>query len=62
MAFDYRPRHKIYMFFFLAAGWYVQFLEPDLKTPLPRTFTFGDTEKIRDIARLGGSLATDGAE
>jgi hypothetical protein len=32
-------------------GWQVQFLEPDLKTPLPKTFTFSDPEKIRELAR-----------
>jgi hypothetical protein len=31
----------------------VQFLEPDLKTPLPRKFTFADPEKIRELARRG---------
>jgi hypothetical protein len=31
----------------------VQFLEPDLKTPLPRKLTFTDREKIRELARRG---------
>jgi hypothetical protein len=35
------------------AGSVVQFLEPDLKTPLPRKFTFADPEKIRELARRG---------
>jgi hypothetical protein len=30
-----RPSHQVYMYFFLRSGWQVQFLEPDLKTPLP---------------------------
>jgi hypothetical protein len=42
-----RPTHKILMTFFLRTGWLVQFCEADLKTPLPRTFTFADPEKIR---------------
>jgi hypothetical protein len=46
------------MSFFLRAGWYVSFLEPDLKTPLARTFNFADPEKIRDLARRGGALDT----
>jgi hypothetical protein len=58
MACDYRPRHRIYMSFFLRSGWYVSFLEPDLKTPLARTFNFSDPEKIRDLARRGGVLDT----
>jgi hypothetical protein len=37
----------------------VQFTEGDLKTPLPRTFTFADAEKPPELARRGeawGSL------
>jgi hypothetical protein len=48
-----RPSHQVYMYFFLRSGWQVQFLEPDLKTPLPRKFTFADAEKIRELARRG---------
>jgi hypothetical protein len=58
MACDYRPRHRIYMSFFLRSGWYVSFLEPDLKTPLARTFNFSDPDKIRDLARRGDALGT----
>ena len=46
-----RPSHRVYMSFFQREGWYVQFLEADLKTPLPRTLTFADPEKIRELAR-----------
>ena len=41
------------MSFFFRKGWQVQFLEPDLKTSLPRKFTFADPEKIRELARRG---------
>jgi hypothetical protein len=41
------------MTFFLRDGWYVQFLEADCKTPLPRKLTFRDPEKIRELARRG---------
>jgi len=41
------------MSFFSRSGWQVQFLEADLKTPLPRKFTFADPEKIRELARRG---------
>jgi hypothetical protein len=58
MACDYRPHHRIYMSFFLRVGWYVSFLEPDLKTSLARTFNFSDPEEIRDLARRGGALDT----
>jgi hypothetical protein len=48
-----RPSHQVYMFFFKRGGWEVQFLEADLKTPLPRKLTFSDPEKIRELARRG---------
>jgi hypothetical protein len=41
------------MSFFSRQGWQVQFLEADLKTPLPRRFAFTDPEKIRELARRG---------
>jgi hypothetical protein len=41
------------MSFFFRTGWQVQFLEADLKTPLPRKFTFANPEKIRELARRG---------
>jgi hypothetical protein len=46
-----RPAHTVYMYFFLRTGWQIQFLEADLKTALPRKFTFTDPEKIRELAR-----------
>jgi hypothetical protein len=46
-----RPSHRVYMTFFSRQGWQVQFCEADLKTPLPRMFTFKDPEKIRELAR-----------
>jgi hypothetical protein len=48
-----RPSHRVYMYFFFRGGWQVQFLEADLRTPLPRTLTFTDPEKIRELARRG---------
>jgi hypothetical protein len=41
------------MTFFFRQGWQVQFLEADLKTPLPRKLTFTDPDKIRKLARRG---------
>jgi hypothetical protein len=46
-----RPSHRVFMTFFYRKGWQEQFTEADLKTPLPRTFTFADPEKIRELAR-----------
>jgi hypothetical protein len=48
-----RPSHRVYMSSFRRNGWQVQFLEADLKTPLPRKLTFTDAEKIRELARRG---------
>jgi hypothetical protein len=33
--------------------WHVTFLEPGLQTPLPKTLTFRDEGKIRELARRG---------
>jgi hypothetical protein len=44
------PQHRVYMFFMaMPMGWYVQFLEADLKTPLARRLTFRDPAKIREM-------------
>ena len=43
-------RHRVYMHFMLVNhGWYCQFLEPDLKTSLPRKLTFKDSEKVVEM-------------
>jgi hypothetical protein len=36
--------------------WTCQFLEADLKTPLPRKFSSTDVEKVREIVRRGNGL------
>jgi len=46
--------HLVYMSFMLRDGWYCQFLEKDLKTPLPRKFNFMDEQKIIELAERGG--------
>jgi hypothetical protein len=56
-----RPSHRVYMSFFSRAGWQVQFLEADLKTPLPMKLTFTDPQKIRELARRGEALGTSEA-
>lgn len=53
-----RPTHRVYMTFFLRQGWHVQFLEADVKTPLPRKLTFADPDKIRELARRGEAWGT----
>jgi hypothetical protein len=57
-----RPSHRIFMTFFQREGWNVSFLEADAKTPLPRSFTFKDPGKIRELARRGEALGTSEAK
>jgi hypothetical protein len=40
------------MFFQNRKGWHCQFLEED---PLPRRFTFGSEEKVKEMAKRGGA-------
>jgi hypothetical protein len=49
------------MTFFQREGWNVQFLEADLRTPLPRKFTFTDPEKIKAMAKRGEAWGTSEA-
>lgn len=42
------------MHFMLNRRWYCQFLEEDLKTPLPRKITFSDEAKLFEMAERGG--------
>ena len=44
------------MYYMLRDGWYCQFLEADLKTPLPRKFRFATSEKIVELAERGRGL------
>jgi hypothetical protein len=45
-------------FMLVANGWYCQFLEEDLKTPLPRKLTFQTSEKVIQMAERGGADLT----
>jgi hypothetical protein len=44
------------MSFMLNHGWFCQFLEADLKTPLPRKLTFSSPDKILRLAEHAGAL------
>ena len=50
------------MYFSFRRGRQIQFLEADLKTPLPRKVTFPDAYKIRELARRGEALETSEAK
>jgi len=47
--------HIVYMCFMLRSGWYCQFLERDLKTPLPRKVVLKDAEEVLQMAVRGGA-------
>jgi hypothetical protein len=44
------------MSFMQSHGRYCQFLEEDLKTPLPRKLTFTSSDKIMEVAERAGAL------
>jgi hypothetical protein len=43
------------MYFMHRDGWHCQFLEEDLKTPLPKTLTFQSPDKLMELAERGGA-------
>lgn len=50
------PTHHIYMAFSHRDAWHCQFLEADLKTPLPPKLTFATSDKLRELAQRGGAF------
>ena len=46
--------HRVYLFFMLRNGWHCQFLEADLKTPLPLKLTFATPDKLVEIFERWG--------
>lgn len=48
----------VYMYFQQRDGWRCQFLEADLKTPLPCKLVFTEDDKIREIVQRGNGLPT----
>ena len=44
---------RVYMSFMQRNGWYCQFLEEDLQTPLKRKLAVTTTDKVREIAERG---------
>jgi len=48
------------MHFMLCEGWHCQFLEADLKTPLPRRLNLRTADEIRGmIERVGSKMTTE---
>jgi hypothetical protein len=56
-----RANHRVLMQFVRRDMWHVRFLEPGLETPLPKTLTFRDEGKIRELARRGEAWGTSEA-
>ena len=53
---DRNERHRVYLFFQFRNGWQCQFLEPDLKTSLPRKPVLADSETLIGLVERGGGL------
>src|SRR6202044_2202911 len=53
-----KANHRIFMQFVRRDVWHVTFLEPGLQKPLPKTLTFRDEGKIRELARRGEAWQT----
>jgi hypothetical protein len=50
------PLRRVYMSFMLCKGWHCQFLEEDLKTPLPHKLKFATEDKVVELVRRCGGL------
>jgi hypothetical protein len=53
-----KANHRVFMQFVRRDVWHVTFLEPGLQKPLPKTLTFKDEGKIRELARRGEAWQT----
>lgn len=49
-------RHQVYLSFQLRDGWRCQFLEPDLRTHLPRKLHFASSNKVIELIERGGGF------
>jgi hypothetical protein len=53
---------RVYAYFFPRHGWYVQFVEEDVKTPLRKKLVFQTADKIVETCKRGGALDDSEAE
>jgi hypothetical protein len=49
-----KPPRRVYMHFMTQSGWHCQFLEEDLKTPLPLKLNLLKSDKLFELAERGG--------
>jgi hypothetical protein len=54
MAID--DRHRVYLSFQDRHGWLCQFLEADLKTPLPKRLHFASSDKVVELVERAGGF------
>ena len=47
---------RVYLSFQFRHGWHCQFLEEDLRTSLPRSFTFASASKLIELVERGAGL------
>jgi hypothetical protein len=50
------------MYFLFRNGWQCQFLEKDLKTPLPRKLCFATPDKVIELVKRGGGITDQESE
>ena len=48
--------HRVYLSFQDRHGWQCQFLEADLKTPLPKRLHFASPDKVVELVERGGGF------
>ena len=48
--------HRVYVSFQDRHGWQCQFLEADLKTPLPKRLHFTSSDKVVELVERGGGI------
>lgn len=49
-------RHRVYMSFQDRQGWQCQFMEADLKTPLPKRLHFASSDKVVELLERAGGF------
>jgi hypothetical protein len=49
-------RYRVYLYFQYRDGWQCQFLEPDLKTSLPRKLHFASSDKVIELVERAGGF------
>jgi hypothetical protein len=49
-------RRRVYLYFQLRSGWQCQFLEQDLKIPLPRKLHFATSNKVVQLVERAGGF------